>query len=222
MNVSRPLLAVGLLLAVTGARAQLATNSPFLPQPGTVAAAGPAENTPIELRGIMAMGRLVRFCIYDTVHHTSSWVTVNERGYDFVVKTQDLAHDTVTVEQGGRTFPLQLREAKVASAGQAAAPVGPLPGPGAPGMNGPNPITQSVVLNPTPADEQQRLEAVSAEVRRRRALREQASQQAAGGAQPMVQPAAPAPVAAPAAQPQPVQPQGNAQQNQTRRRVRTQ
>src|SRR4051812_35259035 len=109
MNVPRPLLAAGLLLLASQARAQLAANSPFLPPPGSVAAA-PAENTPIELRGIMAVGRAVRFCIYDTAKKTSSWVEMGERGYDFLIKSQDLAHDSVTVEQGGRTFPLQLRE----------------------------------------------------------------------------------------------------------------
>ena len=38
-------------------------------------------------------------------------------------------------------------------------------------------VTQSVVLNPTRADAQRRLEAVASEVARRRAMREQASQQ---------------------------------------------
>jgi hypothetical protein len=65
-----------------------------------------------------------------------------------------------------------------------------------------NAITQSVVANPTPADEQRRLEAVAAEVRRRRALREQASLQAAS-APPVVE----APVA------QPVQNQNKRQNN---------
>ncbi len=212
MNVPRPLFAAGLFFLAAHARAQLAANSPFLPAPGTAAAA-PAENNPIELRGIMAMGRAVRFCIYDTARKTSAWVGLDEKGYDFTIKAQDLAHDSVTVEQGGRTFTLPLRETKVASAGQAAMPM-PMPGP-----VGPNAITQSVVLNPTPADEQQRLDAVSAEVRRRRALREQASVQSVQGvpqpvAQPMVQPVAPQP---------PVQQQGNVQprqQNQNQRRVR--
>lgn len=189
MNASRPLFAVGLLLWVVHARAQLAANSPFLPAPGTAAAA-PAENNPIELRGIMALGRAARFCIYDTARRTSVWAGLDEAGYDFTIKAQDLAHDSVTVVQGGRTFTLALRETKVASAGQA---VGPMPQP-MPGPGGQSPITQSVVLNPTPADEQQRLDAVSAEVRRRRALREQASVQSVqGGPQPVAPPAGPAP-----------------------------
>ena len=42
-------------------------------------------------------------------------------------------------------------------------------------------IAQSVVINPTPADEQRRLEAVAAEVARRRQLREQAALQVSQG-----------------------------------------
>jgi hypothetical protein len=208
MNVSRLLFAASLLLVAGAARAQLAANSPFLPPPGS-AAAGPAENTPIELRGIMVAGRAVRFCIYDTVHKTSSWVGLNETGYDFLIKSQDLDHDSVVVEQGGRTFPLPLHETKVASSGQATAPLLPMPA-----MNAPNAITQSVQLNPTPADEQQRLEAVSAEVRRRRALRDQASQQNAAAVQTPPQPAMQVPQPAAAAQPP------TDAQNPNRRRVR--
>jgi len=53
-------------------------------------------------------------------------------------------------------------------------------------------------LNPTPADEQRRLEAVATEVRRRRALREQASIQAAQGVAPAAE--TPAPQGQPQAQ----------------------
>jgi len=64
----------------------------------------------------------------------------------------------------------------------------PPPPPGAPGpapaVNVAPAVTQSVVVNPTPADEQRRLEAVAAEVARRRALREQASQQVSQGVVP--------------------------------------
>jgi hypothetical protein len=55
---------------------------------------------------------------------------------------------------------------------------GPLPVAG----NAGNAITASVKVNPTPADEARRLEAVAAEVRRRRALRQAAAEQAAQNA----------------------------------------
>lgn len=71
---------------------------------------------------------------------------------------------------------LKLQSAKLANAGAPGAPtVGPLPVAGAqPGGN--NPLVNTVVTNPTPADEARRLEAVAAEVRRRRALRQAAAQ----------------------------------------------
>jgi hypothetical protein len=64
--------------------------------------------------------------------------------------------------------------------------------------NVPVAVTQAVVLNPTPADEARRLDAVAAEVQRRRALRDQAAQQNNQGVT--------APVAAPAMGPVPVPP----------------
>jgi len=63
---------------------------------------------------------------------------------------------------------------KVVSSGSAAQNMAPPP----PQMsNVPQAVTQAVVVNPTPADEARRLEAVASEVARRRALREQVSQQ---------------------------------------------
>lgn len=121
------------------------------------------------------------FCIFDPARKVSAWVRLNEKDHDFVVKLYDANNETVTVDHGGRVLTLALRAVKVASSGQASSPA-PLPSPGMPTA-----ITQSVVANPTPADEQRRLEAVAAEVRRRRALREQASIQAANGAPPVVE-----------------------------------
>ena len=130
-----------------------------------------------------------------------------------MVKSFDATNETVTVQHGGRTLNLAMRASKVASSGQATAPP-PMSAPT--GM--PTAVTQSVVLNPTPADEQRRLEAVAAEVRRRRALREQASIQAAQGQTPVVE--APAPVAqAQRGQRAPTQGQ-NQNQNQNRLKQR--
>jgi hypothetical protein len=49
------------------------------------------------------------------------------------------------------------------------------------GAQGGSAITQTVVLNPSPQDEQRRLDAVAAEVRRRRLEREKAAQDAQNG-----------------------------------------
>jgi hypothetical protein len=197
------MLVTALLALTTRSRAQLAANSPFMP----AASSGPAtvtEGAAIELRGVMETKAGLSFCIFDPAKKVSTWTAVNQKGYDFVVKSYDGAHETVSVEYGGRTITLAMRAVKVASSGQAVAPM-PLPTPGT-GM--PAAVTRNVVLNPTSADEQARLEAVAAEVRRRRALREQASIQAANGVPP-------APVVeAPPPQPQQQRGQQRAQQTQ--------
>ena len=201
------------LLALPGTvRAQLAANSPFMPA-GTAGATTVSEGAPIELRGVMETRSGMSFCIFDPAKKVSAWVGLNEKDRDFTVKSYDATNETVTVDHGGRVLTLAMRAVKVASSGQAAAPA-PLPSPGMPMV--PTPVTQSVVVNPSAADEARRLEAVATEVRRRRALREQASIQAANSP----------PVAeAPVPQPQPQQQQQrqrqpNQGQNQNRTRQR--
>ena len=97
------------------------------------------------------------YCIYDTAKKTSTWVGINEPGNDFVVKAADPARESVTVDFQGRSLQLVLRTAKVSSSGAA---------PGPPAASA---VASSVVLNPSMADEQRRLDAVAQEVRRRRA-----------------------------------------------------
>ena len=168
------------------------------------------EGAALELRGVMDTGSGMLFGIFDPAKKVSVWSKLNEKDHDFVVKSYDAANETVTVQHGGRTLNLAMRASKVASSGQATAPP-PMSAPAAM----PSAVTQSVVLNPTPADEQRRLEAVAAEVRRRRALREQASIQAANQP-PAVE--APAPVPQSQAQRgQRPQPQGQ-NQNRTKQR----
>jgi hypothetical protein len=178
MGTHHPYRILGAFLSASAAfgcagalRADLAPSSPFLPANSAAAGAqggGPAG--PVELRGIMATSQGVAYCIYDTAKKTSAWVGLNERGNDFVVKAADAASESVTVDFQGRSLRLVLRTAKVASSGVAG-------GPGSPGN--PTAVTSSVVVNPSPADEQRRLDAVAQEVRRRRLERERAVQAAA-------------------------------------------
>ena len=154
------------------ARADLAQASPFLPANVADSAAKGGAAGPVELRGVMSTEQGTEYCIYDTVRKTSAWVGLNESGNGFVVKSADPGGDSVTVDFQGRTMRLVLRTAKVASAGSAV--------PMQAGMAGnPSAVTQSVVLNPTAADEQRRLDAVAAEVRRRQQERLKAAQAAA-------------------------------------------
>jgi hypothetical protein len=175
----RGLLTLSLLLA-GGAEmnAQLASKSPFMP-PAASGAASPTAGAPLEYRGMMQTSKGLRARIVDPARHTGVWLLANERdpSFDAVVKQIDVEHDTVTVDYQGRSLTLAQHVAKVASAGTAQMPIGPP----AVASNMPAAISQSVVVNPTPADEQRRLEAVASEVARRRQLREQASQQVAQG-----------------------------------------
>lgn len=166
--LNRSLLLAPLLAAALGAaspaRADLAATSPFLPS-GTLAAGDAAgASGPIELRGVMPTDSGWAFCIYDTAKKKNVWVGLNEQGHDFIVKSADTGADTVTVSYQGRVMRLDLHTAKVATAPAPAAPAATVP------------------LNPSPADEQRRLDAVAQEVRRRRAERERSAQEL--GAQP--------------------------------------
>jgi hypothetical protein len=173
MRMRRPFITPWALLAAIAAgaataRADLAQTSPFLPANAANTAGQGGVGGPVELRGVMSTSQGSEFCIYDTAKKSSAWVGLNETGYGFVVKSADPSGDNVTVEYQGRIMKLALRTAKVASSG---------PGMGVP-MANPSSVTQSVVLNPSPADEQRRLDAVAAEVRRRRQERERAAQAA--------------------------------------------
>lgn len=171
-----------LLLALLGgwaahrAEAQLAAKSPFMP-PAAGSGNAPTAGAPLEFRGFIETGEGIQYRIFDPAKKTGAWVRLNERNpdWDVLVKQHDGAQKTLTIEHQGKTLTLAEREAKVVSSGtiaQAAPPIATvLP------SNVPPAVTQAVVLNPTPADEQKRLEAVAAEVQRRRALREQATQQ---------------------------------------------
>lgn len=158
------LAALGLILG-PGVRAasSLAPSSPFLPP----AAAGgvAAENTPLELRGILVDAGGYRFNVFDPARHAGTWARLLEPGYDFVIRTHDVDRDQITLDYQGRVLTLPLHSAKVLAAAPAGAgAAGATPGPG---RNFP------VVLNPTPADEAARFNRVKEEIARRRALREQ-------------------------------------------------
>ena len=149
-----------------GLRADLAQASPFLAPNSPASAAAAGSSGPVELRGVMTTEQGTAFCIYDTAKKTSVWVGLNEPGYDFTVKSMNAANDTATVSFKGSSMQLTLRTAKVASAGPAQ-----VPGPPNAALAPNNPA-----MAPNVADDQKRLDAVAAEVRRRRLEREKAYQ----------------------------------------------
>jgi hypothetical protein len=166
-----------LVLGLTSSHLQAAETaigkSPFLP-PDSPTDTAPTPDATLELRGIMASGDSYMFSIYDSTHKSSSWTRLNENGHAFVVRSHDTTRDSVTVDYQGRTLTLALKTAKVASA-PVTVPQPPQQPVAAPAP-GPQPIGGPVVLNPSPADEQRRLEAIAAEVNRRRMIRQQALQ----------------------------------------------
>jgi hypothetical protein len=198
MHFRAPLIRVVAMAALAGgmpprATAQVASKSPFLPATGPASAAAPTAGAPLEFRAYMDVGGGVQYRLYDPAKKAGVWVKLNEKSteFDVVAKQHDEGQKTLTVEHQGRTLTLALREAKVVSAGNAPQMMPP-PQVGPPPPSNVSPaVTQTVVLNPTPADEQRRLEAVASEVARRRALREQATQQINQGPAPAGTPAKP-------------------------------
>ena len=184
---STPFLIVGFTCAVAlPSHAQIAAKSPFMP-PQAAATTGPTAGAPLEYRGYLETSDGTLFRIYDPAKKSSVWVKVNERNPDFGVtaKQYDATQETLTIEYEGKTLTLAERKPKVVSSGAAAAAMPP-PVLNTGQMNVSPAVTQAVVLNPTPADEQRRLDAVAAEVARRRALREQATQQLSQGVAPQI------------------------------------
>ncbi len=158
----------------------LLSNSPFAP-------AGPARGAPepgaaLEFRGVfMDQGELF-FSLYETARHAALWVGLNEPGNPFTVRSYDTIRETVTVEYQGSTLALGLKQAVIQSAGPAANRVATGGGPGnvvpLPG----GAVQAHVAGAPSSADEASKLARISEEIRRRRALRQQAVQSATPGA----------------------------------------
>lgn len=141
--------------------------SPFLPP--TVEAveevAAVTEDAELQFCGVFGDGSDKRFLIYNATTRRSSWLRLNEEGPDeLFVDAYDAEQGTVVVRQAGRSLNLGLQAARVTGGpAVAAAPVA---------LTGTTKdLTETVRVNPTPADERRRLEAVAAEVRRRRAAR---------------------------------------------------
>jgi len=168
------LLAFGGMLSQYAQGQTISTDSPFLPKSGSTTTV--TENSQIELRGIMAIPGGALFGLFDPVKKLGGWVKLKEAGREFTVLTHDAANDAVTVEYQGRVVTLALKASKIES--MAAMPMvaqRPMTGP------------QGAVGAPS-IDESKRLEAVAAEVARRRQQRQAAMQQAPQVPAPQQQP----------------------------------
>jgi hypothetical protein len=121
-----------------------------------------AAPSQLEFRGIAADDNGTLFSVYDLAYNRGYWVREGGDG-EIAVKTFNAADNQLVVEQAGRTLTLSLKRASIQAG--AAAPVAAAPSPG----NAPSGSNNRTAANP--AADAQRLEAVAAEVRRRRSLR---------------------------------------------------
>ncbi|HEY8933057.1 MAG TPA: hypothetical protein VIM44_07085 [Rariglobus sp.] len=166
-------LALGLCLAASGASAAVAldgltTDSPFVPKQAEGTAPVATEAATVEFRGLISTKEGILFGLYDRTRNTGSWVRQNDAGADFKVRAYDAANDMVTVEYQGQKLTLPLSTSKIGAA--APSPVMPV------AVNAPVPGASPVAAVPgARPNDQQRLESVAAEVRRRRALRQAAA-----------------------------------------------
>ncbi|HUR59474.1 MAG TPA: hypothetical protein VM029_17285 [Opitutaceae bacterium] len=175
IHVLRSLAWTALLGAgLPAAQAQLVSSSPFMAPQGS--GPNPTQGAPLEWRGYISTPEGTQYIVYDPARKLRSFLKVNEKDstLDVVVKQFDSDNNMLTIEYQGKALTLEERKAKIVSSGNAAAMPPPQPLPAQAGPQVMPAVTQSVVVNPTPAEEQRRLEAVAAEVARRRALREQA------------------------------------------------
>lgn len=160
-----PVLLLGCLLpAIAAAQGldRLVANSPFAPAASGGASAA-NDSQPLEFRGVfMDQGELF-FSIYNPAAKNSTWIGLNEAGYDFTVRSFDSAAQTITAEFKGRTLTLGLRKAPV---------VATAPDPTLPTVIGAPPPAPAVAATPS-GEEAKRLANLAAEIRRRRAMRQQ-------------------------------------------------
>jgi hypothetical protein len=160
--------------------ARLPVRSPFhSPQETAVAA---VVELPLEYHGYLHTADGFQFWVRDPARRNGGFVKLNvpESELQIVARNFDPEKATLTVERDGRVFTLPERKAKVRLAGL---PASPRPATARPG-DMPARVVESVVVNPTPAQEQVRLDVIAAEINRRRGLREQAAKGASVAPRP--------------------------------------
>ena len=161
----------------------LVSNSPFGSSRAGVAN-GNAGGEPFEFRAVLEEKGSKFFSIFETATRRSNWVELNDPVNGFSVKGYDVAKETITVDYQGKSMTLAIKRAPaVAQVMQQPIPQ-PMPGPN--GMVQPvgSPSVQGGPTAPTAVD-QQRIQQIQEEIRRRRALRSQA---ATPGVNPVGQP----------------------------------
>ena len=159
--------ALGFTVALPFARAEstadklsgLLNNSPFgISKSGGPGTSGPGD--PLEFRSVMDEGGTKLFSIFDISLHRSAWVELNDSSNGFAVKSYDPAHESVTVVFHDKSLTLAIKRAAPVPQGMPVLAGGGVPMPNVPGQPGFNP------------QDQNRIQQIQEEVRRRRAMRQ--------------------------------------------------
>lgn len=190
MNFFAPLLLLSAGLCATGLSAAdlqtLVDRSPFSPPAGAAATtAAPEVPGTLEFRGIVVDEQGTSYSVFDATASRGYWL---REGGDGPIRFKSYnAQDTqLEVEQNGRPVKLQMKRASIA----AGAPIAIAP-PRPASAGSPQPGGGPAVARAPgdPATDARRLEAVAAEVRRRRALRNAAATGTPAPAAPAATPA---------------------------------
>lgn len=184
--------------ATVAAAQDLHTDSPFLPedyQQGPAAPPEPPKASPLdklELRSVSVMGGVQHFSLYDTAASKGFWIKLNETVQGVAVSDYNKPDGSVLVRSGGFTRRLKLKEAKIIAlavpppsappaAGQAPATTAAA---GAPNMTTGTATLQGgsgpAINNLSDDEVRARMQKVAEEIRRRRAMRREMAEQAAG------------------------------------------
>ena len=118
--------------------------------------------TPLEFRGVLYEGSTAYFSVYEASTRQSAWVELNEPGLNYQVKSYDSANSKLVVDYQGR--PLTLALVQAPHSNRPPAPVASAPVP----QN-----NNGQAVSPPPPNPQLPAQ-IAEEIRRRRALRQQA------------------------------------------------
>src|SRR5882724_9821931 len=114
------LLAVAALSALPHLGAQTALpDSPFVPAPGSLVPAGPADGEKLQLSGISVVGKKTFVSIFDVDKKHSRWIAVGETVDGVEVISCDVKGDKAVVRVAKELKTLTLRPPAIVAAGTA-------------------------------------------------------------------------------------------------------
>lgn len=142
----------------------LLDNSPFGKPPAKESIAEATSQVPLEFRSLIVEDQGRYFSVFDPAAQRGYWLSENNAEGEIVINSYDEEARELVVSQSGRVMRLPLKSANIIA--------GAVPTVAAPAQpNG----RQAPQVNRDSAADARRLEAVAAEVRRRRALRQAAA-----------------------------------------------